>query len=527
MKLNNKLKISLLAAVTLFAVSYRADAQKPVYDYVIKKATVFDGSGKDSIIADVAIAGDTIAYVGKIKHKYKALHKIKGKGLYLSPGFIDPHTHYYTLLTHKDSTQRILPRAIMQGVTTVFVGNDGSGPFPIKTAQDKIDKLGVGPNVAFFVGHNTIRTKILGENDVQPTPEQLAEMEKLVATSMESGAFGISTGLFYTPGNYAHTDEVIALSKVAAQYGGIYDTHQRDEGLESIGIINSVKEVLNIGYNAHIPLHFSHIKISGPAAWDKRDSVIYLIEKAQKDGITVTANQYPYIASRTSLIAALVPTWARDGGIKAMRERFKDSVLRDSIIRQVAGAIMRRTGTADKLFIYTKTNSNINAKSLQELADSWKLTPAEAVVKITSKESPSVHSFSMREEDVETFMKKPWVMTGSDGGNDHPRGHATFSRYIEEYAMNRKLFPLSYAIYKSSYLTAQTLKIQKRGLIKSGYYADLFLFNPKKYKANNSYDNGEVLSSGVNYLWVNGKLTIEKEELVYNLGGRALKMNKP
>lgn len=521
-----KHKLSL-SVVLLCITFFTANAQKPVYDYVIKNVTLFDGSGKDSVITDVAIAGDTIAYVGKLKHKHKALNKISGKKKYLSPGFIDPHTHYYTQLTHADSAKRILPRAIMQGVTTVFVGSDGSGPFPIKTAQDKLNKLKVGPNVALFVGHGTVRTKVLGEKDIQPTPEQLLEMEKLVETSMKNGAFGISTGLFYTPANFARASEVIALSKVAAKYGGIYDTHQRDEGLESIGVINSVKEVLNIGYEAKIPLHFSHIKISGPASWDKRDSVVYLIEQAQKDGIAVTANQYPYIASRTSLIAAIIPAWARDGGTKELRERFKDPVLRDSILRQISGAIERRTGTADKLFIYTKTNPEINAKSLQALADAWKLSPAEAVVKIAEVESPSVHSFSMREEDVELFMKKPWVMTGSDGGDDHPRGHATFSRYIEEYAINRKLFSLSQAIYKSSYLTAQTLNIKKRGLIKEGFYADLFLFDVKKYKANNSYDNGEVLSSGVNYLWVNGKLTIAKEQLVYSLGGRALKMNKP
>ncbi|GAB1464312.1 N-acyl-D-amino-acid deacylase family protein [Pedobacter sp.] len=526
MNITNKLKLTLSAVIMVAAVN-EIKAQKPVYDYVIKKVTVFDGSGKDSVLADVAIAGDTIAFFGNLKHKYKAHKTVKGKGLYLSPGFIDPHTHYYTHLTHKDSTERILPRAVMQGVTTVFVGNDGDGPLPIKSAQAKVNQLKIGPNVAFLVGHNTVRRNVLGENDVQPTPAQLSEMEKVVETAMTDGAFGISTGLFYTPGNYAKTEEVITLSKVAAKYGGIYDTHQRDEGAQGVGVVKSTQEVLNIGYKAHIPVHFSHIKISGPLAWSKRDSVIYWIEKAQHDGVKVTANQYPYIASRTSLIAAVVPTWVRDGGVKAMRKRFQDSSLKDSILNGITKLIAARTGDADKLFIYAKNNPEINTKSLKKLADNWKISPEEAVMKITAKESPSVHSFSMREEDVETFMKKPWVMTGSDGGNDHPRGHATFSRYIEEYAMNRKLFSLSHAIYKSSYLTAQTFKIKKRGLIKQGYYADLILFNPKKYKANNSYDNGEVLSSGVNYLWINGKTAIEKENLVYSLSGKALSLNQP
>ncbi len=510
-------------------LSFTINAQKPKYDYVIKKVTVFDGSGREPIVADVAIAGDTIAFFGKkIDHKYDATKTIKGKGLYLSPGFIDPHTHYYSLLTNeKDSVARMLPRALMQGVTSVFVGSDGSSPMPTAVGLRKIDKMGVGPNVAFFVGHSSVRSAVLGQKDVQPTPEELHKMEKIVETSMKAGAFGISTGLFYTPANYAKTSEVVALSKVAAKYGGIYDTHQRDEGEQSIGIIASTNEVLNIAREAKIPVHFSHIKVDGPLAWPKTEEMIKVIEDAQKEGLNVTANQYTFTASGTALIAAVIPAWARDGGTAALRDRYKDPVLRDSILKQIKELIAIRTGDAAKLFLYIATDKKINGKNLQQVADDLNVSPEEAVIQITERIAPYVISFSMREEDVEKLMKKPWVMTGSDGGSTHPRGHSTFSRLIDEYVMKRKVISLSNAIYRSSYLTAQTFKIQKRGLIKAGNYADLFLFNPKTYKSNNSFENAHVLTSGVKFLWVNGKLAIDDEQLVNSMPGKGLRLNKP
>lgn len=528
MKKNNKLYLLAVLAI-LFVCSFTVAKaqQKPHYDYVIKGVTVFDGSGKDPVVCDVAIASDTIAFVGKLKYKYTADKTIKGKKLYLSPGFIDPHTHYYSLLTNeKDSVIRMLPRALMQGVTSVFVGSDGSSPMPTSVAQKKIERLGVGPNVAFFVGHSSVRSLVLGPDDVQPTPAQLKKMENMVETSMKRGAFGISTGLFYTPANYAKIDEVIALSKVAAKYGGVYDTHQRDEGAQSIGVVASTKEVLDIGYKANIPVHFSHIKVDGPLAWPKLDSVINLIEDAQKNGLKVTANQYTFPASGTSLIAAVIPAWARDGGTKALRERYKDSILRDSILKQIKELIAIRTGDASKLYLYLKSNPKINAKHLQQVADEMGVSPEEAVIRVTEKSAPYVISFSMREEDIEKLMKKPWVMTGSDGGSTHPRGHSNFSRLIDEYVFKRHVISLSNAIYRSSHLTAQTFNIKKRGLIKEGYYADLFLFNPKEYKSNNSFENPHVLSSGIRYLWVNGKLAIDDEVLINSVPGKALRLNQ-
>ncbi len=518
------LKIITVTCLTVMMFVVNTVAQVAKYDVVIKNAMLVDGSGATPKKADVAIIKDRIALVGQLKGKYTAKEVVDGTNLYLSPGLIDPHTHYYSYLASKDAVSRALPRAVMQGVSTVFAGNDGSGPLPIKATQEKLEKLGIGTNIAFFVGHNTVRQKVLGEADVQPTAQQLQQMEDLVEQAMKDGAFGISTGLFYTPGNYAKTEEVIALSKVAAKYGGVYDTHQRDEGSQSIGVVASTKEVLNIGYKAKIPVHFSHIKIAGPPAWSKRDSVIYLIEKAQKEGVKVTANQYPYTASQTSLIAAVIPAWARDGGTKSLRERYLDPILKDSIVKGIDAMIAARSGDPFKLIVSAKANKEINGKSIGELAKIWNLSQAETVIKITSKEAPSVHSFTMREEDIEAFMKKPWVMLGSDGGGAHPRSHGSFAKFISEYALNKKVVSLNEAIYKSSYLAAKTLNIKDRGLIKEGFFADLFLFDAKKYKDLATYDNGEVFATGVKHMWINGQQVIKDEQLTNKLSGKALRL---
>lgn len=528
MELKKRMMYYTMAVVFVLSSFTESKAQQLVYDYVIKGATVFDGSGKDSVICDVAISADKIAFVGNLSKGYTAKHTIEAQGLYLSPGFIDPHTHYGTWLNHANPSNRLLAPVILQGVTTVFTGNDGSSLLLIGRSLDKLDKQGIGPNVATFIGHSTVRRKVLGTKDVQPTDAQLKEMEKLVENAMKEGALGISTGLFYTPANFAHTEEVVALSRVAAKYGGIYDTHQRDEGSQSIGIVNSTKEVLNIGYETGIPVNFSHIKIDGPAAWPKLDSVIYLIEKAQKEGLKVTANQYPYAASHTHLAGAVVPTWVRDGGTEEMRKRFSQPELRDSILKGITENIKSRTGDASKLLIYISSNKEIHQQSLQAIADKWKMSPAEAVIKMCTEGVPSVISFSMQEKDIEKLMKKPWVMTGSDGGvgGGHPRSYGSFAHVIGEYVQKRKVISMSQAIHRSSYLTAQTFNIKKRGLIKEGFYADLFLFNPKTYRANNSYENGKALASGVKYLWVNGKIVIDDGNLQTVLNGRALRLNQ-
>lgn len=494
------------------------------WDILIKNAEVFDGSGKPSEFVDVGVLGDKIVFVGKAKENVSAKRVIDGKGLILAPGFIDPHTHYVSQLNHDSPLERRVHRALFQGVTTVFEGNDGSSPLPIGNALQRWEEKGIGPNVGLFVGHNSIRREVLGSGNVQPSVEELAEMENWVKRSMEEGAFGLSTGLFYNPGNFAKTDEVIALAKVAARYGGIYDTHQRDEGSQNIGVVASTQEVLHVAENANIPVHFSHIKVAGPKVWGKSDTIIQLIENAQKKGLNVTANQYPYVASRTGLHSALVPAWALDGGVSAMRIRFRQSELRDSIINGINKSIESRTADPAKLFLSSR-DEQINGKSLEQLSKEMNLSPAEVVIAVCMVGTPSVHSFMMKEYDVRNFMKQPWVMIGSDGGSGHPRAFGSFAKVISEYAIQNQVLTLSEAIYKSTYLTAKTLNIDKRGLIKEGFFADLILFDPKSYKANSNFENGEQLASGMYYVIINGVIAIDNQTPLSNLPGKTLKLN--
>ncbi len=517
----------ITACYIVFSASFLI-AQRGVgkLDILIKNAWVFDGSGVDSVQQDVGIKGDRIRFVGKANKNVKAKRVIDGAGLYLSPGFIDPHTHHNGRLLNENAETRAVLRCLKQGVTTIFMGSDGSGPLPIGETLDQWQKDGIGVNAALFAPHGSLRAKVIGYRNIGVSDEQIEKMKKLTEDAMKEGAFGLSTGLFYTPGFFSSTEEVIELSKVAAAYGGIYDTHQRDEGSQSIGVVNSVKEVLEIGEKANIPVHISHIKVSGMPSWGKSVEIIRLIEEAQQKGIKVSANQYPYLASRTSLSAALVPTWVRDGGAKAMKERFADSSLRDSILHGIAENIRMRTGTADKLFLSIRSDRFLDNKSLDEIARTWKLSPEESVVEILKKKSPSVHSFSMTEDDALRFMKQPWVMTGSDGGGGHPRAFGTFARVLRHYALDKKYLSMAEAIHKSSGLTAETFKIKDRGLIKEGYYADVVLFDPKTIKDNATFENAEQLASGVEYVFVNGKMTIDKGEYTRVLAGRALRLNE-
>lgn len=519
-------KIIVTVGLLVLNVSFLAAQKKERLDVLIKNAWMFDGSGSDSVQQDIGFTDDRITFIGKADQRLKAKKIIDGTDLYLCPGFIDPHTHHNGRLLSEKEKDRSVVRVLKQGVTTIFMGNDGSGPFPIGETLDLWQNEGIGPNAGLFVPHGTVRTKVIGYRNIGVSDEQIEHMKDLVEQSMKEGAFGLSTGLFYTPGFFSSTDEVVELSKVAAAYGGIYDTHQRDEGSQNIGVINSVKEVLEIGEKAHIPVHISHIKVLGAPVWGKSKEIIRMVEEAQAKGIDVTASQYPYVASRTGLSSALVPSWARDGGTSAMRKRFDDDLLRDSILSGIAESIRMRTNTADKLFLSIPSDKFLDGKSLADVAQAWNMTPEEATIAILKDKSPSVHSFSMTEEDVTNFMRQPWVVVGSDGGAGHPRAYGTFPRAIRRYAMDQHVQPLGQAIHKSTGLTAQILNIKNRGLIKEGYYADVVLFDPKTFKDNATFEKADQFASGVEYLFVNGKLTIDKGEYMNVLPGKALRLNE-
>lgn len=516
------LKNIILLLIISFLYSFPANAQKPIQlDYLIKNAWVFDGSGTDSIQTDIGVLGKKIAYIGSSsKDKIKAKKIIDATGLYLSPGFIDPHTHFDGQLSGKSVEVRLNIPCLSQGVTTVFVGNDGFGTHLVEKELNSYTQNGIGTNVALLVGFGSVRTAVLGRNDVAPDADQLKAMEKLVAEAMHQGAFGLSTGLFYAPQSYSTKDEVIALAKVAHAYKGIYDTHMRSE---SNGLVEAVQETIGIGEASGIPLMISHIKCLGPSAWGSSDEIIKIIEEARSRGINITANQYPYEASSTSLRAMLIPRWAESGGSKEMVRRFENPDTLKKIMVELRRNLSLRAGDS-RIMISSPLDTSLHGKTLHQIALGYNLSPEDAAIQILTKH-PSIGaiSFSMEESDILNFMKQPWVMTGSDGGSGHPRAFGSFVKIIREYVLDKKVLAMKEAIYRATGQTAEALGIDSRGLIKKDYFADIVLFDPKIIQDNATYLAPHLQASGIKYVFVNGEIALKDGVPAGVLSGEALR----
>jgi len=318
---------SLFLVLFLFVILSCASKKKVEADLIIKNGIVYNGYDTIPEKVSIAIKGDKIIFIGNEKWvRLKSDKTIDANGLLVCPGFIDPHTHADKDLIKK-STSPNLP-FLMQGVTTVIVGNDGESYFPTIKYKTIFEKNGLGTNVVLLAGHGTLRQEVIGNSKIKATPDQVKSMQNLLQKELDAGAFGLSTGLFYSPGSYADTQEVIDLATVVAKNGGIYDTHLRDESSYSIGLIPSIQEAIEIGKQAKLPIHISHIKCLGVGVWNESEAIIKLIEKSRSEGIDITANQYPYDASATGLKASVVPRWAESGGNDSLFVRYKNSLLK-------------------------------------------------------------------------------------------------------------------------------------------------------------------------------------------------------
>ncbi len=519
----NSGKFILALMFCILVIGLLDSCRKPNLDYLITGAMVFDGSPGEPALLDIGIAGERIVLIaesGKIRRN--AVRIIEAKGLYLAPGFIDPHTHALPDLNNEKD--RSVQTFLWQGVTTVFEGNDGSGPYPVGDQLEKWNEKGLGINAGLFVGHGTVRRIVVGTKDTLIGPAEITAMQKMVKQAMEEGAFGLSSGLFYSPGSFATTEEVISLASVAASYGGIYDTHLRDESSYGLGLVGSVKEAVEIGEKAGIPVHISHIKALGRDTWGKSDEVIGIINEARSRGIKVSANQYPYLASQTGLKAAVVPRWAEAGGTEAMIARFNDPLLSERIDSEIADNIYRRGGASTLVFTAMGKDS-LKGISLEEAAMRMNTDPVKAA-KAILRNSPAIGivSFNMQESDLLNFMKQPWVMTGSDGSTGHPRKYGTFPRKIRTYCIEQGAISLRDAIHRSTGLTAETLNIKERGLIRNGYYADIILFNIDNLSDEATFDEPDRYAKGMQYIFVNGKLAVDDGKLTGKLAGKALRL---
>jgi N-acyl-D-aspartate/D-glutamate deacylase len=366
-----------------------------------------------------------------------------------------------------------------------------------------------------------VRKELLASSSRAPTPAELDRMRALVKKAMDEGAFGFSTGLFYTPQNFGTTEEVIALAKVAAANGGIYDSHIRDESTYSIGLVGAIEEVIRIGRESGMPVHVSHIKALGVDTWGKSKDVIALIRKARAEGIRITADQYPYSASGSSMNASLLPPWSQDGGEARLYERLDDPGLRAKIAAEAAEN-MRRRGGEESFLLTSPRDAAIRNKRLSEISKMWNVTPVEAALRIIRDGGSSVASFNMSEDDIEAFMKEDWVMTCSDGSSGHPRKYGTFPRKLRRYAIDRKVISLEQAIYSSSGLTADTFRITGRGRIQPGAFADVIVFDPKTIIDTATYEEPEKLAEGMRWVFVNGRPAIDDGKYTGQLPGKTL-----
>jgi N-acyl-D-amino-acid deacylase len=509
-----RIRVLFTAAVLLALSITPAHAQQ--LDLIIRGGTLVDGSGSAAHRADIGIKDDRIVFVGAAG-KQTARRTIDATGLIVTPGFIDPHTHTAADLADPSRSQNIA--YLTQGVTTVATGNDGSSPKDIGAELAKWNRQGIGTNAVLFIGQGTVREEVMQMSDAKPTPAQIDQMKALVDKAMQDGAIGLSTGLYYTPGSYSSTEEVIELAKVAAAHHGIYDTHMRDESSYNIGLQASVKETIRIGEEAHLPVMISHIKALGADVWGQSTDVIAIIDAARKRGVDVIASEYPYDASGTSVAASLVPPWAMVDG--KMLANLDDPAIHPRLVTDMTENLRRRGG-AETLLMTSARDKSIVGKTLAQIATERHVSPIDAAIQILKAGGSSVASFNMKESDIEAFMRQPWVMTCSDGSTGHPRKFGTFPRKFHEYVFTRHILTLEEAVHRSTQLPAETLQLKDRGLLQPGYFADVLVFDPKTYQDRATYTQPEIPSTGVRFLTVNGHLAIDNGQLTTTLAGRAL-----
>ncbi|MBI4590990.1 MAG: D-aminoacylase [Candidatus Rokubacteria bacterium] len=527
-------------------------------DTKVEGATVVDGTGAPGFRADVGIRGETIAAVGNLSRE-PAGTTLRAAGLTLAPGFIDMHSHSdWRLWANRRAESKI-----RQGVTTEVVGNCGFSPAPVNPSSredlrgfalylpegmdfswrsveeylKRFDAGGCALNVIQLVGHGTLRVAAMGFARRKPADAELAHMQRLVAESLEGGAWGLSTGLIYAPGSYAETDEIVQLARVAGHHRGLYASHIRGEGAN---LLNAISEAIRIGREGEVPVQVSHLKAAGRPHWGKVKDALALIDAARAEGLDVTADVYPYTASSTTL-RTLLPGWALEGGTWAMLERLHDPATRGKIRdeiekgRQGEEDHVANAGWDGILIAYAPNCPEAEGRRLSEFARGRGVAPAEAAMDLIllSDGKASMILFQLDEADLRTALGHPRVMIGSDGsalathgelgkGKPHPRSYGTFPRVLARYCRDEGLLSTEKAVHKMTGLPAKKLGLKDRGVIRAGAKADLVGFNEKTVSDLATYENPHRYAAGIEYVFVNGRLVIKGGEHTGSLPGRVL-----
>ena len=523
------------------------------FNCIVRNGTIVDGTIKPSFQGDIGITGEQIKAVGDLSSA-TADREIDASGLVVAPGFIDMHTHADVyVLDHPSAKGKI-----QQGVTTDVIGNCGFSPFPAGPARralvkDRIgqilksraawswesmdeycaalSKRGAAVNLAPLVGHTTLRVMAMGLEERRPTAEELSQMRRWLAESMEQGAFGVSTGLTYSPASCAETDEIIDVSRVAAQYGGFYATHSR---LWAGWHKKAVEEAVEVGKQAALPVQISHQTIIDPRHWGEGEEIVGIMEKARADGVDVTFDVYPYNAGASPLCQHL-PPWLQAGGLEAMLARLHDSTLRKKAHQELEGGYFGGLPWDwDNLFISkaeAEQYERWTGKSLADVAIGLGVDPVEAMLKLIEDTNNRVDViiFNKSEQDVSYFMSHPLAMVGSDSyytssqGKSHPRNYGTFPRVLGRYVRDQKLMSLEQAIYKMTGFPAQRLGLKDRGRLASGLAADLVIFDPAKILDKATYAKPRQSPVGIMFVFVNGVVVLDHGHYTGTLPGRVLR----
>ena len=517
--------------VVTMLVSLHAFSQS--YDLIIRGGLIYDGQGGEPNMLDIAISGDKIVEVSASLDTSLSQNVVQASGKAVSPGFIDLHAHIEPLTLYPDAKSHV-----MQGVTTALGGPDGSSPFPIGSYMDSLAALGIGLNVGYLIGHNTIRNHIMGMVNRDPTPSELTEMKRLIAEAMDQGAFGISTGLKYLPGTFAKTSEVIELSTVAAEHDGIYTSHLREEGLQ---LLDGVAEAIEIAEAAKIPVVLTHHKAIGQPMWGASKKTLDMVDVARSKGLDVMMDQYPYTASHTWL-GVIIPPWALEGNaFTKFAERCQNPSLRDSIKQGIIHNMINDRGGNDLRriqFARIPWKPSFAGKTLHDLVVAEGLEPtiengAEMVIEIQLHRGAHCIYHVMADEDVERIMQHPYTMVASDGritefgrGHPHPRAYGTFPRVLGHYAREKGIISMSEAIRKMTSLPAQRLGLTDRGQIKAGYHADLVIFDPETIIDKATFQKPHAYPEGIHVVIINGQVVKDDSGFKDVRAGRILRKQK-
>ena len=561
------MKFATVLAASFFCAFLAVISAQPAqrYDLLISNGRVMDGTGNPWFPADVAVQNGRIVAVGRLPNA-QAARVIDATGKFVTPGFIDIHSHADDGsgprggFRDPDPVRRSAPNLVSQGITTVVVNQDGRSPWPLSEQRAQLETAGIGPNAMLLVGHGTVRRRIMGDDVRRPAkPDEVTRMRALVKQALQEGAAGMSAGLEYDPGRWSTTDEVVELARELPAFNGIYISHERSEGSDplwyvpsqdgpnAVTLLDAVRETIEIGEKTGARVVASHLKAKGEHYWGSSAAAINLIQRARDRGVDVWADQYPYPTSGTDGSTVLIPAWAtRPPGAGANQPPTKRAdvlkrVLGDppsaKLVRSDIAHEIRRRGGAENITVYEFTDKSLYGKSLAEIARLWKLDPVETAIKIQLEGlqerngGARMRGFSMAEFDMESIARQQWVATSTDGGiampadgpATHARFYGSFTRKIRHYALDRGAITLEHAIRSSTSLPARIMDLEDRGQIREGFAADIVIFDVARIRDKATFFEPHQHSEGIEHVLINGVAVVDGGNLTHARPGKILR----